>query len=88
MSGASSEFRFWIRSPWAVLSGLFEYKDRRFGGCASSFGRALDQEASFISFVRASGRGEAARLLEGIISPYCGRALPDFMFVPSLLLGS
>ena len=38
---------------------------RRFGGCASSFGRPPDREVGFVSFVRASGRGEAACLREG-----------------------
>ena len=38
---------------------------RRFGGCASSFGRPPDREVGFVSSVRASGRGEAACLREG-----------------------
>ena len=33
-------------------------------GCASSFGRSPKREIGFVSFVRASGRGEAACLRE------------------------
>ena len=53
------------KPPYRPKGGLIGmYVCRRFWGCASSFGRSPKREIGFVSFVCASGRGEAACLRE------------------------
>ena len=62
------------------------YVCRRFGVCASSFGRSPNREIGFVSFVRASGRGEAACLRERDNDSLAGP--PDSRILLLLLLRS
>ena len=55
-------------------------------GCASSFGRSPKREIGFVSFVRASGRGEAACLRErDYMLLYAGLLILEFSFASRLL---